>query len=300
MTLRLSAAMAGFAFVLVATTAASAQTRHQAFEFYAVPESARSVLDTEASPTTPTPTPGIVRTSPSDRLSAALGVAPVAHVQPAWRRAAAERGSQAAGDPQTRARVAFERGVHLAGELQWAEAAESFEESYRLVPRPTTLQNMALAHRALGRYTRSIEELQQFLTQGNPTPDARTEVDRLIREMRGQLARVTINPSVATATITLDDRPVRAGEQVLADPGNHVVAVTASGYNRNATQFTLARGEQRVLPVRLEQPSHVSRPLIVVVAVAVVAAIVVPILVVVLSHEADPDCGSLNTCVTPR
>ena len=64
-------------------------------------------------------------------------------------------------------------GVTAADQLRWSDAADAFDESYRLLPRPTTLKNLGLAHRALGRYSRAIDELQALSSGGNPEAGVR-------------------------------------------------------------------------------------------------------------------------------
>jgi hypothetical protein len=232
--------------------------------------------------------------------SAALGSdpPPAARTLPAAPRAP-ERAAQVQGNPEA-SRAAFERGVRFADELAWQQAAEAFEESYRLYPRPGTLYNLGLAHRALGRYTRAIDELQRFLQEGSPSADVRAQVEQVIGEMRQNLAHLTITPSVANATITLDEQPVTAGEVIDTDPGNHVVSVTAPGFTRNAQTVTLARGETRQLDVQLERAGGgILSQWWLWTAVGVVVAGGVAASVVLLSHEAAPDCGLLNVCITP-
>jgi hypothetical protein len=210
------------------------------------------------------------------------------------------RAAQTAGNAEA-SRAAFERGVHLADELAWQQAAEAFEESYRLYPRPGTLYNLGLTHRALGQYTRAIDELGRFLEQGNPSAEVREQVAQVLEEMRHNLARLTITPSVPSATVTLDEQPVSAGTAIATDPGNHIVSVSAPGYTRNAQMVTLTRGETRQLDVRLERAGGgVLSQWWFWTAVGVVVAGGVAASVVLLSHEEPPNCGTLNVCIMPQ
>ncbi len=205
------------------------------------------------------------------------------------------------GDAQSRARARFEEGIRLANELQWAQAAAAFEESYQLFQRPNTLFNLGLAHRALGRYTRSIEELERFLQEGTPTPEQRTEVATALEQMRGQLARLTVVPSVERARITIDGNPANNGDVVTLDPGNHVIEVVAQGYVRNAQTLALRQGETRRLDVRMEQGGGVSTGVVVGIVAGVVAAgAATGVLIWALSGEERPYCGTLNQCIMPQ
>lgn len=204
---------------------------------------------------------------------------------------------------EERARQAFEEGIRYADELQWAQAAEAFERSYAILPRPSTLRNLGLAHRALGRYTLAIAELERFLQEGSPDAETRGEIEPLIGEMRAQLATITIHPSVPEAQVMLDERRVQAGEAITTDPGTHVVTVSANGYVRSAQTITLGRGENRQIDVRLERRGGGGGILAqwwFWTGVGVLAAGGVALGIVLGSREAEPDCGSLNICLTPR
>jgi hypothetical protein len=243
--------------------------------------------------------------SAQQRLSAAdlytlPGIAPARSAPDRPFHPRAQRGAQ--GTPEERARAMFDHGVELADRLQWAEAAEAFERSYAILPRPGTLRNLGLAHRALGRYTAAIHEIEQFLREGQADPALRTEMLGLITEMRGQLATLAVNPSASGATVTLDEQRVPPGQSIEADPGNHVVSVTAAGYLRNAQTVTLGRAEHRALDVRLERAAGggILAQWWFWTIVGVVVAGGVATAIVLGSHEADPDCGTLHLCVMPR
>lgn len=198
------------------------------------------------------------------------------------------------------ARVAFERGVGLAEQLQWSAAAESFEESYRLYPRVATLRNLGLAHRALGRFTSAIDELSRFLAEGSAPEATRRQLQGLVDDMRVQLATLTVIPSVEGATLTLDGAPIAAREPRATDPGDHVLDARADGYVPSAQTVRLARGERRELPVTLQRSEGGLATrwwFWTIVGVAVAGATTAAVLL--LSEETPPDCGSLQLCLSP-
>lgn len=205
------------------------------------------------------------------------------------------------GDAQGRARARFEDGRRFAGQLEWAQAAQAFEESYQLFPRPNTLFNLGLAHRALGQYLKAIDELERFLQEGTPTPAERTEVSEALDSMRGRLAHLTVAPSVEGARITVDGNAADPNTDVTLDPGNHVVEVTAQGHVRNAQTITLRQSESRRLDVRMERGGGISVGAVVGIVAGVVAVgVTAVVLGVVLSREEDPYCGTLNYCIMPQ
>jgi hypothetical protein len=204
-------------------------------------------------------------------------------------------------DVQARARTRFEDGTRLAGELQWAQAALAFEETYQLFPRPNTLFNLGLAHRALGRYTRAIEELERFLQEGTPTGEQRAEVSSQLDLMRGRLAHLTVVPNTEGARVTIDGNPADANTDVTLDPGNHVIEVTAQGFVRNAQTLELRQSESRRLDVRMERGGGVSTGVVIGVVGGVVAAgVLTGVLIWALGGEERPYCGTLDQCIMPQ
>ncbi|MDP3273769.1 MAG: PEGA domain-containing protein [Deltaproteobacteria bacterium] len=204
-------------------------------------------------------------------------------------------------DNANRARMRFEDGVRLANGLQWTQAAQAFEESYQLFPRVNTLFNLGLAHRALGRYTRAIDELERFVREGEPSAAERAQVSSALDEMRGRLAHLTIVPSVDGARITMDNEPVESTTDLTVDPGNHVIEVTAQGHTRNAQTISLSPSETRTLNVRLERGGGVPVGAVVGIIAGVVAAgVVTGILIWQLSGEEMAYCGTLEQCISPQ
>lgn len=224
--------------------------------------------------------------------------------------------AQAAPGPED-ARALFERGVAAADELRWADAADAFERSYALVPRPATLRNLGLADRALGRYTRAIGELERFLASRTASPAVARDVQRLVDEMRGRVGLVVVTTAPPDARAAVDGEPVAQGEMRLLDPGRHRAAATAAAHERAEVVFSLAPGERRNLDLRLtplasaEAPRR-DAPVAVTerggvltrwwfwTAVGAVVAGGVAASVILLSSDASPDCGSLGRCLTPR
>jgi hypothetical protein len=241
-------------------------------------------------------------------LSESSGASPrplLAEVRDTPARAARPRRNSAvlaqSSDAQSRARARFEDGRRFAVQLEWAQAAQAFEESYQLFPRPNTLFNLGLAHRALGQYLKAIEELERFLQEGAPTPAERVEVSEALDSMRGRLAHLTVAPSVENARITVDGNAVEPNTDVTLDPGNHVVEVTAQGHVRNAQTITLRQSESRRLDVRMERGGGISVGAVVGIVAGVVAVgVTAVVLGVVLSREEDPYCGTLNYCIMPQ
>jgi len=203
------------------------------------------------------------------------------------------------GRRDARARAAFERGISLADRLQWSEAAAAFEQSFDLVPRPATLMNLGLAHRALGRYAQAIDELSRFVAQIDTAPEIALQMRTIITEMRARLATVTIHTVPTVATLTVDDAMRTPGDAFVADPGRHVVAAAAQGFRRNVQTLGLHAGERRVFEIRLEAVRSASAaPWIIGTGVVIATGVAVAIALVVGGSERPPMCGAVATCIT--
>lgn len=219
---------------------------------------------------------------------------------------------------QDEARALFDRGVTAADELRWAEAASWFERSYAVVPRPATLRNLGLADRALGRYVRSIGELERFLEVASPTAAMSREVRRLVDEMRARVATLTVEVDPANTSLLVDGATALAETPLQLDPGDHTVQGSARGYSRSTQRLTLGAGERRSLRVSLSREALAGDTAARGAApaphnggsvftrwwfwttIGVVVAGGVTASVLLLSSESPPDCGSLGACLTPQ
>ncbi|MEZ4391708.1 MAG: hypothetical protein R3A48_11475 [Polyangiales bacterium] len=227
--------------------------------------------------------------------------------------------AQTAPGNASQARALFERGVTAADELRWADAEVAFSESYALAPRPATLRNLALAHRALGRYTLAIEAFERVLAEGRPHARVAREFRRLVTEMRGQLSSLIVETTPESARLRVDAQAVGAGEPITLDPGEHALVGEARGHERRTLRVTLAPGERR--RVRLDllalRPAPAPRPFEAtppeasptpglhtrwwfwtIVGTVVAGAVLTTVLLVDTPN--DPGCGTLGACFTPR
>lgn len=188
-----------------------------------------------------------MRTLPLLALTATLCIAapPLAHAQRA--RPAAEPPNVIA------ARVAFEQGVRLLQDSRFAEAASSFEQSYRDNPNPIVLFNLAFAYRGVGRVRDAIETIDRFLASPGNTPADRLPAARAERDrLEAALARITVTLSPATAQLTIDAREANAGATAIAlDPGSHVIDARRDGHRPFHQELQLSEGERRTIEIRL-------------------------------------------------
>src|SRR5687768_13972224 len=104
------------------------------------------------------------------------------------------------------ARALFERGVTLADQELWAEAADAFRSSLAIVWRPNTLYNLGNALYRTGRHSEAIEVFEEYLRVSDTARDAarRTEAQRMLGISRRSVVTLTLRVAPATARVTVD------------------------------------------------------------------------------------------------
>jgi hypothetical protein len=152
------------------------------------------------------------------------------------------------------ARELFDRGIRLTRQERWAEALELFRRSRAVAERPSTVFNMATVLARLGRAREALQAVRDFQRIADPERDAEMreqarEMERTLRESFAQL-ELTVTPG--DAEVRVDGEWVSGNgsrRQLLLDPGDHVVRVSATGHT--PVEFRLSvlagsRGERTV------------------------------------------------------
>lgn len=184
--------------------------------------------------------------------------------------------------PRSQARAAYQRGVGLVRRAQWGEALAQFEQSAALHPNPTTTFNIGACERALGRYARALLAFERTLAQvaagETLAPSAVTDATAHVEEMQRLLVRVRMRVQPATATLTIDGRPLErtkvAGRETLVagvaapgpgtavpsasfdvvlDPGAHVFTLSRKGFADAVINRSFTPGHTGELTVQLER-----------------------------------------------
>lgn len=96
-------------------------------------------------------------------------------------------GAQAPGDGEAAARRAFERGRDAYESGDFEAAVQSFDEAYRLSPRPALLFNIGRAAEATGRNEHAIAAYQAYLQQ-LPAAENRGFVEGRLAQLHKQRA----------------------------------------------------------------------------------------------------------------
>ncbi len=163
-------------------------------------------------------------------------------------------------DPSVRAaeqaRALFERGLTLANDGRDAEAAETFERSYGLVPRASTALNWAIVLQRLGKGRSALRALDAFDAQREGASERDVADAAALRARVARLlATLTLRVAPEAARVEIDGREEAAEgvERILAlDPGPHVIRVEADGHVPRRLELTVAAGEELSERVELE------------------------------------------------
>ncbi len=146
------------------------------------------------------------------------------------------------------ARTLFEEGVRASAEERWTEALDLFGRSRALVPRASTLFNIAIALDRLGRPTASLAAIDEYLEISDPELDAddRRQAMRLRVEAEARLARLVVRVDPEDARLALDGAPLEGGalRATVVDPGDHVLVASAPGRLEQRLELALRPGAE--------------------------------------------------------
>jgi len=153
----------------------------------------------------------------------------------------------AAADDQELAKAKFQEGMALVKAENYPAALAAFEESYRILPKPGLLYNIAMCQKALFRYVDSIGSFKKYLSAmgANVKPDMKLSVDQALAEMEKLVGTILIDGAPDGAEVFVDDRPVGRTplpEPLIEDPGQHSVRVERDGYKPLRTEVNVASG----------------------------------------------------------
>src|ERR1035438_9412102 len=112
----------------------------------------------------------------------------------------------AEGDPKGAAREHFQKGLAAFADQRFAEAAEEFDEAYRLSPAFKLLYNIGLVDVALGRSVDAVDAFDRYLKQGASAipADRRREVSEEIEKQLARIGTVSIRTFPEGAEIRID------------------------------------------------------------------------------------------------
>ncbi|MET0388620.1 MAG: PEGA domain-containing protein [Polyangiales bacterium] len=116
----------------------------------------------------------------------------------------------------------------------WAEARVYFAEAHAIWPNARTFRGLGMTCYEARSYVESIDFLEQALrnTIQPLTPKLAEEARRILDQAKRFVSSVKLELDPSDATLTIDDKPLRprADGDVLVNPGEHQLDISAPGY----------------------------------------------------------------------
>lgn len=162
---------------------------------------------------------------------------------------------------QERAVKLFVEGRELLVKKQYDAACKAFTESQTLDPAVGTQLNLALCYEEWGRTAtayRAYVEAEKLAIdrKDDRAAAARQRIDAVA--VRVPHLQVVIPEAMpAGATFTVDEVPTERAQLVddlLLDPGDHVIVVSITGREPTDTQVVLAEGERKEITLKVPAP----------------------------------------------
>ncbi len=227
------------------------------------------------------------------------------------------RAQGASASETAAARQLFEEGVEALEAERWDDAREALQQSYDLVPRASTLLNLATAQAELGLVVEAIETYRRFLAEATAREARhRRQAEEMISELSPRVAHVdlSIPDREPGDVVRLDGHELPSAALEVALPMNaglHQLVVLRGEHEIGEVELVLVEGERRGVEVALHPPppaieapieapppagddSGVLIGVGVGVGAGVVAIVVAIVLAVVLSSSEAPYVGNLG------
>ena len=155
--------------------------------------------------------------------------------------------SVAATDPRASAHEHFERGLAAFRQERFAEAAEEFEEAYRISPSYKVLYNIGQVDVALGRSVEAIDAYEKFLKDGGAgiPSERQKEVREALAKEQARIGTITVRTEPEGAEIRLDGRLVGTTpltRPIRATMGAHTIEASLSGRPARVRDVRVAGG----------------------------------------------------------
>lgn len=147
-----------------------------------------------------------------------------------------------------KARVHFLQGVQFYNTGDYKLSLIEFRRSYELSGNYRILYNIGQVNQQLGNYTKALDALTQYLSDGKSDvpEDRRVEILSNVAVLEKRVAHVRLLSNVSAPEILVDGFPVElsANATITVDPGDHRIDVRKAGYQSAGTVLTLAAGDR--------------------------------------------------------
>ena len=157
----------------------------------------------------------------------------------------------------------FQRAVKLYSEEDYRGALVEFKRAYELSNNYVILYNLGQTQFQLRDYASALSAFEKYLANGGSqiATARRQEVEKDLDDLRGRVARITIEVSVAGANVSVDD--VVIGKSPLPGPvtvstGARKLSATKEGLPSVTRTIEIAGGDKAT--VKLDFPVPASAP----------------------------------------
>lgn len=156
------------------------------------------------------------------------------------------------GDPKT----LLTEARNALKESRFDDAVKAFRKVDELESTPQLKLELAQALIAAGKLLDASKELNSLVDSANSTApkkvkqDARAALDALEPRIPWLQIKV-VGPEQRLTSTTVDGKEIDAENEVPIDPGEHVIAADADGYNPAEKKVTLAEGVHETVEVQL-------------------------------------------------
>lgn len=168
------------------------------------------------------------------------------------------KGQLPEGDPNKERRDWMNKGNAAYVQKNWEAARDAYRKSWDIKHHYTIAANLADVEMKMDHYAEAAAYLKYVLANlpENKAAERKTAEEQLL-ECRNHLTVVRVATDVTDATVLVDGRdvgqtPLR--EDVLLEPGKHVISVTKPGYGETTKELS-AEGSKVELTLTLEKAS---------------------------------------------
>lgn len=136
---------------------------------------------------------------------------------------------------EAEARRHFETGLKLYKEKLFEAALVEFEQSYKIIPRPSALRNVAQCHRDLKRFAEAYAAFDRLLVVHGPqlTAPELAAVKKALKDLESVTGTIAFDVNESAAVVIIDGREVGVTplpSPVRVDVGPHSIRVSKAGY----------------------------------------------------------------------
>jgi len=198
---------------------------------------------------------------------ASIGVLAAVTLGASWSHSATDgmagKDSPGDSDPNKERRDWMNKGNAEYVQKHWETARDYYLKSWDIKHHYTIAANLADVEMKLGHYAEAAGYLKYVLANiPDNKPNERKVAEEQLLECRNHLTAVRVASDVTDATVLVDGRdvgqtPLR--EDLLLEPGKHVISVTKPGYG-NKTEELSAEGNQVDVTITLEKVSSPVSP----------------------------------------